>query len=101
MISLIASFKVLNVVIHDPNIFFWIATFIADAPVLNPKGIKTLLGNGLSTLFSKGKSVFSNSSKSLPKNHPYCPILYNWVFDNLILAGEPFSKALKTSKPAY
>ena len=58
MISLIASFKILNVVIHDPNIFFWIAPFVADAPVVNPKGIKTLLANGLSVIFSVKTNQF-------------------------------------------
>ena len=30
--------------------------------------------------------VFSNYPKSLPKNLPDCPILYNWAFDNLFIS---------------
>ena len=37
--------------------------------------------------------VFSNGPKNLPKNPPDCPILYNWVFDNFILAEELFAKS--------
>ena len=35
---------------------------------MNPNGIKTLLVNGLSTFPIKDNPVFSNCSKSLPKN---------------------------------
>ena len=42
----------------------------------------------------KGNLVFSNGPKSLPKNHPDCTILCNWVFDDFILAEELFAKAL-------
>ena len=35
------------------------------------------------------------------KNPPACPILHNWVFDNFILADEPFAKALQSlEKPS-
>ena len=54
-----------------------------------------LLANGLSTYPVKGNSVFANSSKSLPRNRPDWPILCKWVFDNFILAGELFAKALR------
>ena len=36
--------------------------------------------------------------KSLSMNPPGCPSLCNDVFDNLILAGEPFAKALSSFK---
>ena len=45
-----------------------------------------LLANSLITFPIEGNSIFSNSSKSLPKKPPDCPILCNWVFDNFILA---------------
>ena len=51
-----------------------------------------LLTNGLSTFFIKGNPVFSNGPKSLPKNPPDWAILCNRVFDNFILANEPFAK---------
>ena len=49
----------------DPNIFWWVAASVTDAPALNPNGIKTLLANGLSTIFTKGNPVFSNGPKRL------------------------------------
>ena len=48
----------------------------------------------MSTVFIKDKPVYSNGRKDLPKNPPNCPIFSNWVFDNFILADEPFAKAL-------
>ena len=44
----------------DPNILLWIAASVADAAVLNPNGIKTLLANGLSTFLIKGNPVFNH-----------------------------------------
>ena len=38
--------------------------------------------------------IEKNGPKSLPKNLPNCPILYNWVFINFILAEELFAKSL-------
>ena len=48
-----------------------------------------LLSNGL-TFFIKGNPVFING----PKNS--YPILCNCIFDNFILADEPFPKALRS-----
>ena len=50
----------------------------ADAAVVNPKGIKTLLGNGLITFFINGNPVLSNGPSNLPINHPDCIIFDNW-----------------------
>ena len=77
-----------------PNIFSWIAASFADAAAVNPTGIKTLLANGLNTFSIKGNPVFSNGPKSLPKNPSDYPMLCNWVFDNFVLAFEPFEEAL-------
>ena len=43
--------------VPDPNIFFWIASSVADAAAINPNGIKTLLDNGVSTFPIKGNPV--------------------------------------------
>ena len=75
----------------DPNIFLCIPGSAADAAAVNPKGIKTLLDNGL----IKGNPVFSNGPKSLPRNLPDCTILDNWVFDNLISVDDLLAKALR------
>ena len=40
---------------------------VADFPVVNPNGIKTVLDNGLSKFVIKGKPVFSNGNKGLSK----------------------------------
>ena len=78
----------------DTNIFLWIAVSVADAAAVNPNDNKTLLADGFNTFFIKGNPVFSNGPKSQPKNPADGPILCNWVFDNFILANEPFPKAL-------
>ena len=77
------------------NIFLCIPASAADAAAVNPKGINTLLANGLSTFDIKGNSVFSKEPNNLPKNPPDSIIFDNWVFDNLILADELVAKALR------
>lgn len=44
----------------------------------------------------KDNPVFRNGSKSLPRNCPDCPILYNWVFDKFKLAEELFAEVLQS-----
>ena len=57
----------------DPNIFLCVSA--SPAAAVNPKGIKTLLANGLITFFVNGNQVFSNGPSNLPKNSPDCIIL--------------------------
>ena len=59
-----------------PNIFFMYSA--ADAAAVNPKGINTLLANGLITFFIDGNPVFSNGCNNLPNNPPDCIIFGNW-----------------------
>ena len=70
------------------NIFLCIPASAADAAAVNPKGINTLLANGLITFFIKGNPVFSNGPNSLPKNPPDCIIFDNGVFGNLTSADK-------------
>ena len=42
MISFISLFEIINVVLHDRNIFLRRPASIADTAVVNPNGIKTL-----------------------------------------------------------
>ena len=49
--SSISSFYIISVAFPDPNIFLCIPASAADAAAVNPKGIKTLLANGLITFF--------------------------------------------------
>ena len=64
----------------------------ADADAGNPKGIKTLLANGLITFFISGNPVFSNGPRSLARNPTDCIILDNSVFDNLISVDDFLAK---------
>ena len=57
-----------------PNIFLWVAAFVADGAAVNPNGVKALLANGLSTLPIKGNAAFCNVHKSLPRYPTDCPI---------------------------
>ena len=45
MISFIFSFKIINVVVPDPNFFLWLAASVVDAATVSPNGIKTLLAS--------------------------------------------------------
>ena len=60
----------------DPilRVLLCIPASAADAAV-NPKGIKTLLVNGLVTFFINGNPLFSNGPKSLPRIPADCIIL--------------------------
>ena len=84
--SSISLFDIISVVFPDPNIFLCIPASAADAAAVNPKGIKTLLANGLITFFINGNRVFSNGPSNLPRN-PDC-IFDNSVFYNLISVDE-------------
>ena len=53
------------------------------------------LDNGWSTFDINEKTVFSNGSRSLPRNPLVCIILCNCIFDSFILADELFTKALQ------
>ena len=54
-----------------------------------------LLVNCLITFPIKRNSDFSNGPKSVPKNLPDSPILYNWAFDSSVLAEELY-RSLET-----
>ena len=56
--------------------FLCIPASAADAAV-NPKGINTLLANGLITFFINGNPVFSNGPSNLLRNPPDCIIFDN------------------------
>ena len=64
--------SIINVVVvfPHPNIFLCIPASAADAATVNPKGINTLLANGLITFDIKGNPFFSNGPNNLPKNPP-------------------------------
>ena len=72
------------------------AASVANAFAFNPIGTKMLIVNCLIALPIKGSPVFSKCAKSLPINSYDCTILWNWVFDNFILAEELFAKALES-----
>ena len=69
--SFISSIEIIKVVVPEPRIFFFcIPASAADAAVVNPNGIKTLLSNGLITFFINGNPVFNNGPRRLPRNPP-------------------------------
>ena len=59
--SSISLFDIISIVVfHDPNIFLCIPGSAAHAGAVNPKGINTLLVNGVITSFINGYPIFSN-----------------------------------------
>ena len=81
IISFISSFEIISVVFPDPNIFLCIPASAADAPAVNPKGIKTLLVNGLITFLINGYPVFNTVPSNLLKNPPDWIILLIWALE--------------------
>ena len=73
--SFFSSFHIISVVLPDRKIFLCLPASAADAGAVNPKGIKTLLADGLITFSISGNAVFSSGRRSLPRNPPYCIIL--------------------------
>ena len=88
MISFIYSLDIINAVVPNPNIFFWIAASVEDTTVVDPNDIKMLLANGLSEFPFKGNPDFSNDPKRLPKNPPDSTILCNWSFDDFVFDNQ-------------
>ena len=94
--SSISLFDIISVVVFpDPNIFLCIPASSADAPAVYPKGINTLLANGLITFFINGNPVFSKGPSNLPKNPPDSILFGNWVFKSLMPIDELLANALQ------
>ena len=79
--------------------FLCIPASAVYAAAVNPKGIKTLLANGLITFFINGNPVSSNGPSNLLRNPPDFIIFDNWVFENLIRLMNDSQKIYKDSKP--
>ena len=77
IMSLISTFHIISDVAPDPKIFLCVPASAVNAAVLNPKGIKTLLANGLITFFINGNPVFSNGPRILQRYPPDYIILDN------------------------
>ena len=75
MIFSILPFVITNFLIPDPQIWFCIPAFTADAVSINLNSYKMLLSNGLSKFFIKGKLVLNYDSTTLPRIPPNCIIL--------------------------
>ena len=73
--SFISSFDIISVVVPDLKICLCIYASATDAAVVNPKGIKTLLANGLITFFINDNPAVSNGPRRLPRNPLDCIIL--------------------------
>ena len=69
VISFISSLEIIKVVLPDPSIFLCIPASAADAAAVNPKGINTLLANGLITFFIKVILLLIKHQVIYLKNH--------------------------------
>ena len=67
----ISSFDIINVVV--PEVANPVSA--ADAAVVNPNGINTILANSVGTLVINSNQTSINGSRSLPWNPPDCIIL--------------------------
>ena len=70
MILSISLFEIINVVISDPKIFFWIAASVAYAVAVKPNGIRTIFLASVSTFFFNGKTTLFNVGRKLMSNPP-------------------------------
>ena len=71
-------FHIISVVLlADPNIFLCAPASAADAAAVSPKGINTLLANGVIKFFINDNPVFNKIPSNLPKNPPDCIIFDN------------------------
>ena len=75
--SSMSLLDIISVVFPDPHIFLCIPASAADAVGVSPKGINTLLVNGVITFFINGNPVFNKGPSNLPKNPPDCIIFDN------------------------
>ena len=75
--SFMSLFDIISVVYPDPNIFLCIPASAADAAGVSPKGIYTLLANGVITFFIDGNPVFNKGPSNLRRNPPD-----SIIFDN-------------------
>ena len=82
MIRFISLFEIINAVVPDPKIFYWIAESVADAAGVNLNGIKILLANGVCVFFINGKLDIINGLRKL-RNPP------SWL---IIFLVAPFNK---------
>ena len=99
LISSISSFEIIIDAVLERRAFFKkVAASTADAAVVNPNGIKTLLVSCVSTFLADGKPVFNNGPRSLARNPPDSMILGIYVFDNLTSADKLFAKIYKYLK---
>ena len=74
----------------EPWVFIWIAGSVAEIAGVNPNGIETPLGNGLSISFINGIPIFINGTRSLPKNPLACTVFDSWFCDNFIKFAKLF-----------
>ena len=98
--SSVSLFDIISVIVLIPDapnskIFVWIHASAAEAVVVNPNVINTLLTNGWSAFFVYDKPAFSNSPSSLPRNAPDYISLDSSVFEHFMLTEDLFAKALQ------
>ena len=92
IISFFSSSQFIYVVVPDPEIFFWITAFVADAAAVNLNETKTRLANGMRIFFINGKRAIINGLKTLRNPLSWMEIFLAVSFNKIYL----FSKNLIT-----
>ena len=88
----IYSFGIINVVVLDSEIFFWIDTSVSDIAADTPNGIKTILSNGANTFSINGETAIINRLRKLRNPPPWLLIFLVVPFNKI----PPFHKDLIT-----
>ena len=87
--SFIYAFEIIEIVVPEPCILFWIPASTAVAAAGIPNWTKKFFGNGTATYFN-GPAILVNNE---PKNPPDWIILEIWVLGNFMSADILFSNA--------
>ena len=86
MRSSISLFEIIDVVIPDRRMFFWMA---ATIPAVCSNGNKTLLANSVSILLINGKPAAINGLRKLRNHLPWLVIFLIVPFNEIHVMPEP------------
>lgn len=68
---------IINVVVSEPDIFFWIPESTAKIATINTNDISILLVGGVSTALVSGNPIFVNGPRSKLRNPSHCIVFEN------------------------
>ena len=66
IMSFISSFEIIEVVVPEPCIFFWIPASIAEVTTGIHNGANTFFATGIATFVNGPANLLNNDSKNLP-----------------------------------